>query len=572
MQLISDHHKAVSFFQKALNSAKQQNLPMNVARSLSYLGNALAAVGSIDKAIEKHNESLRLCESSGNKKGAFYSRSNLIRVLNTKGETKKAAELTAENYKFASDSNDNQLLTAAFLEEAKMDLVLGNYLDAIDKLEQCRNLCIEMGDVVKLTNVLGSLGEVYVDTGEYDLAFKTFKETSEWAEKIGNTAIIAQCNGAIGSVMLNRGNYSEATVYFQKENEYAKTANLPPLIAQAMNGLGNYQMNSGNKDKALECWEESLRINQKIGNIDSIAVSLGQLSSFYRDVGNFGKSMEYLNQGIEHLLKTMNISTMIGLLVNKGLLLERMGQSRAAEQSFQQATTLVNKIGNKRLIALIYINAYVLAVKLGNPKVGLKFTTSYLDFIQRSGNVMAEGDTYAKIAFCYEQLNDYEKSESYYIKALEIGRNINATSLVIDSLNGLSVCNQERRNFDKAKMFLEEALKRSLAIKNIAAESGCYTNFSRLYILMQDWGKAFFYAEKAYNIASDIEYYNNMCIAGINAGICLKELGRKQEADVYFEKVKQLSIKLGNLDYLNRLRKSYDEENILSYLKKELAH
>ena len=88
---------------------------------------------------------------------------------------------------------------------------------------------------------------------------------------------------------------------------------------------------------------------------------------------------------------------------------------------------------------------------------------------------------------------------------------------------------------------------------------------------MQDMEKGLYYAEKAFNLAINIGYYKNICMAGLNAGICLKKLGRKQEADAYFENVKQLSIKLGNLDYLNMLRKSYDEENILSYLKSELS-
>ena len=571
MELVSDHRTAVSYYQKAINSARQQNKLPNVARVLSHLGNALAAIGSIDKALDRHNECLDLCKTYGDELGAFYSRSNLIRILNNIGDTQKAMELTAENYKFATKSNDKNLLSNASFEEGQMDLVLGYYEDAIDKLEQCKKICFETGNIALLTNALGTLGNIYMDTGDYESALISFNETLNWSEKIGNSAIVAQCYGSIGSIEIIKGNYNDAKSYFETEMEYARISNLPPLMSQALMGIGSCHSISGALAKALASYEEALRINKRLGDADATAKTYGQLSDIYRNMGEIEKALELLEKGINELLKTKNISTMTWLLVNKGLLLEKLGKSHEADKFFHYAVDLVNKNGNKRLTAMIYFSAYDLAVKLGNPKVGLEFASKYLEFIKGKGNVLAEGNAYSKIAFCYGQLNDYERSTFNYYKSLEIGKSQVDLNLTIDSLNGLSVCYQETKKFDKAEDLLNEGLEIALASNHKGAESGCYTNFSRMYYLLGKFDRGLFYAEKAYKLSEEIGFNNNICMSGLNAGMCLKEMGRKEEADIYFEKVKQLSIGLGNLDYLNRLRKSYDEKDLTDYLKSELT-
>lgn len=158
------------------------------------------------------------------------------------------------------------------------------------------------------------------------------------------------------------------------------------------------------------------------------------------------------------------------------------------------------------------------------------------------------------IGTIYNAQRDYEKSEEYYLKALDIQRNLSAQKEQIDTIHSLADNCLDKRNFDSAEKYLMEALSAALTLLGDDNDtiSSIYNSLGALYDFTGRYEESINYAIKSielntklygkYNVNTAYSYHN---IAGTYCNI-----GKYDEAQkAYEESIEIKNILFGNDHY-----------------------
>ena len=157
------------------------------------------------------------------------------------------------------------------------------------------------------------------------------------------------------------------------------------------------------------------------------------------------------------------------------------------------------------------------------------------------------------IGTIYNAQRDYDKAEEFYLKALEIQRNLSAEKEQIDTIHSLADNCLDKRDFNNAEKYLLEALS---ATRNLLGDdndtiSSIYNSLGALYDFTERYEESINYAIKSieldtklfgkYNINTAHGYHN---IAGTYCNI-----GKLDEAQKAYEEAIEIKTQLFGKDH-----------------------
>ena len=167
----------------------------------------------------------------------------------------------------------------------------------------------QIGDRNSEANVLGNLGLVYINLGQYQRAIDFLQPALAILKNIGDR------NGE-GTTFSNLG--------------------------LAYRSLGQYQ-------KAADFYQQSLKIAQQIGNREGEGVATNNLGLIYNDIGQHQESISFFEKALS-LAKQIGNQKEVGNSLNfLGVAYSNVKQPQKALDSYQQALTLSQKIGNREV-------------------------------------------------------------------------------------------------------------------------------------------------------------------------------------------------------------------------------
>ncbi|MFW9800851.1 MAG: tetratricopeptide repeat protein, partial [Candidatus Thorarchaeota archaeon] len=215
--------------------------------------------GSLEKALELHQRSLRIREELGNRRGIADSLNNLALVYLSKGEYDTAVEYIKRSLRIRED--------------------LGNKAD--------------------IASSYNNLGNVYVAKGDVNLALEYHERSLRIREELGNRQAIAMSLLNVGSLNQTSGNLSVALEHYHRSLETYEELGIPHMIALALNNLGSAYQRRGDLDKALEYHKRSLATREELGSMLDIALSLLNIGYVHWRKNDFGQAMHHYQQSLE---------------------------------------------------------------------------------------------------------------------------------------------------------------------------------------------------------------------------------------------------------------------------------
>jgi tetratricopeptide (TPR) repeat protein len=250
--------KAIEYYQKALEIARDIGDKRGEGANLGNLGPAYAELGQINKAIEYFQQALEIARDIGDKRGEGVDLGNLGLAYNRLGQIDKAIEYFQKALVIARD--------------------IGN----------------RSGE----GNNLGNLGSAYDDLGQIDKAIEYYQKALEIARDIGDKRGEGNHLDNLGWAYNSLGQINKAIEYHQKSLVIFR--DIGDRIGEG-NNLGNLGLayNSlGQINKAIEYYQKSLVIARDIGNRSGEGVDLGNLGSAYANLGQINKAIEYYQQAL----------------------------------------------------------------------------------------------------------------------------------------------------------------------------------------------------------------------------------------------------------------------------------
>ena len=253
--------KAERFFSddwmKKLEEQKE-NLQQKKSNILSQAGVIYWYKGDLEKAKERHQESLKIRESLGDKEGISIAYNNLGLVFWTKGDLDKATEY----YK--------------------------------------RSLAIyeELDDENGVSRVLNNLANISASRGELDQALGYHQQSLAIKERIASKQDVAVSLINIGVIYRLKGELDKATEYYNRSLIIQEDINIGPEFALVLHNLGEIYSLKGELHISLEFYQRSLLIYEAMGAKEGIVLTLINIGDCYSRTGQPDIAYEYFQRGL----------------------------------------------------------------------------------------------------------------------------------------------------------------------------------------------------------------------------------------------------------------------------------
>ncbi|MFW9957432.1 MAG: tetratricopeptide repeat protein [Candidatus Odinarchaeota archaeon] len=264
----------------SLETSRYPEKELQVRRSklLSEAGVIHWYKGNLDRAMDYHQESLKIRQNLGIKEGVSVAFNNIGLVFWTKGDLDKATEYYKKSL--------------AIYEELK--------------------------DENGISKVLNNLANISSSRGELDQALGYHLKSLDIKKRIASKQDIATSLINVGVIHRLKGNLDQAAECYNKSLKIQQNQSIGPEFALALNNLGEIYNLKGELDSALEFYQRSLLIYEAMGAKEGIALALLNIGDIQRRKGNNENAFEYYQRSLaisEVMGNTRLISAVLGELV-----------------------------------------------------------------------------------------------------------------------------------------------------------------------------------------------------------------------------------------------------------------
>jgi tetratricopeptide (TPR) repeat protein len=195
---------------------------------------------------------------------------------------------------------------------------------------------------------LGSLGNAYVELGEYRWAIKYYEEHLAISRETGNRGAEGQTLGNMGLAYVALGEPHRGIELCEQGLAIACEIGDRRGEGSALGYLGNAYAALGELRRAIELYERRLAIAREIGDRRGEGSALGNLGNAYAALGDPRCAIEYYEQ---QLTIAHGIGDRRGegqTLNNLGNAYAALGETRRAIEYYEQRLAIAREIGDRR--------------------------------------------------------------------------------------------------------------------------------------------------------------------------------------------------------------------------------
>lgn len=241
---VNDSKKALNDFIVVLEIAKRLNDKNLEARAEGSLGNVYLNQLKYYEAYAHYSKASELFQMLGDVGGESIALGNLGNVFERTTEYRKSLEMYAKS--FALSIQSNNLRQAAY--------ALNNIGGIYNKLNKQDSALLYFNQVLALVDadttlldfkggVLSNIGQLYLDSSNYDQAYKIFEEALLIAHRCSKHDLEFVAINNIGSIYMRKMEYLKALDYFTRSLNIADSIERPEYQAEIRNNIGYaYQM------------------------------------------------------------------------------------------------------------------------------------------------------------------------------------------------------------------------------------------------------------------------------------------------------------------------------------------
>ncbi len=441
---LAQYNKAMSYYQKALNTATHKHGEKHSSVALGYnnIGGVYNLQGNYDKALEYYSKALHIFVEILGEKHTYVALSynNIGSLYNSQGNYSKALEY----------HNKALHIRLEVLGEEHPDVALS----------------------------YNNIGTVYNSQGDYDKALVYYNKALNIQLKIlgEKHPDIATSYNNIGTAYDSQGIYDKALEYHYKAQTIRldNFGKIHPDVALGYNNIGTVYNSQGYYDKALEYYNKALNILVEVlgERHPSVATNYNNIGAVHNSQGNNDKALEYYNKALE-------------------IRLEILGEKHPdVALSYNNIGTVYNSQGD-----------YDKALEYSNKALSIRLAIRG----EKHPNV---AESYNNIGTVYFRQNNYDKAIVFYNKALGIQLKLLGDNHpdVAMSYNNIGTVYAMQKNYEKALEYFNKALTIRLTIlgEKHPDVATTYNNIGYVHFLQKDYEKTLKFYNKALNILLEL--------------------------------------------------------------------
>ena len=384
-----------------------------------------------------------------------------------------------------------------------MDKISKEYQEIIHEV---KILPVEQLDINRVEKLI----RVYITDKNYEKALEVLRVVED-REK-NNPSI----NSEFGYCLVELKQFDEAAKYFLKAKNQGRED------AWIYSQLGWAYRNAEKYKEALEAYLKA----QQLG--DKVAWTNAEIGMCYKELGNYDEALKYY-------LIIINSGELDNDIYKKTWVLLEMGNIYKNTNKFEEAVECF------RIAEKIVVGDYQFYLDHAYCLVFINHYTEAIAKIEKALELHEDIYPISQLAFCYRNLEEYEKALQYYLKVESLGREDAWINLEI------GLCYKELLDFEKSLAHYLKAYEDEIYKYN----TFLLLEIARIYNIFDNYTEAFKFLVRVSEMSKKSK---DICI---EMGKCLIGLGRYEEAIENFLEARSFSLKVGN--------STYEEDEKLAY-------
>ena len=210
--------------------------------------------------------------------------------------------------------------------------------------------------------------------------------------------------------------------------------------------------------KSLDFAKSSLEIALKNDNFLLAAKAYNLIGLNFDEFSDYKKAIEYYNKGLELALKTNN-DTIKGWLYNNlgNVYCYRKIDFKKGIENYKKGIVISEKLNDEYEIIFSKLNIGSAYFTIEDFENGIKYFNQIKDKIDKDDNIEAKISLNSDFGLYYNNLNDFKKAQSYYLKAIHFPDQ-NDVELIKSNVSivykDISNFYFKYKNFEKAHFYL----------------------------------------------------------------------------------------------------------------------
>jgi signal transduction histidine kinase/DNA-binding response OmpR family regulator len=287
----SDAAKAISFFEKAIPSARQEFPVEKLFPLLLEVAGYFIRLKSFKQALLLSNEALQIGESLSHADCIYRSYELLIDIHFLTGNFSSAIEYGSRLLEQAMRMNDELSLAGAHNRLGELYKVHTNYHKALEHHLQALAIYEKHQRTGELSRTHFYLGNCYNWLDELEMAGMHLSQSLELATEAGDPRLRAHPLGSLAILYNKKKDFVKALECFHQSINLAKIFNDVPLQINLRKSFGRLYIDLGQYDRAIDVLEETLESIALLPGIYPAHLIHQYLSEAYEKVGDYQKAL-----------------------------------------------------------------------------------------------------------------------------------------------------------------------------------------------------------------------------------------------------------------------------------------
>ncbi len=386
----------------------------------------------------------------------------------------KAAELGSELGLSAAALAPYRAKALTFLEAAG-DAATAFYsnADAFSNYEAAIAQASE--DPEALARLLEKQGDVALRLGRVDAAIGAWERALEHHRERDDLEHVAELHRKIGAGLAHKGERKQAIEHHQRGINLIKDSEPSLALVRLYEEAAWLYMQTGDNMLAIYASEKALRLAERLGEVRAASRAHGIFGRVFGRIGDTVKARENLERAVELARGSDEHETVLALMALGHHLESSDGDYTAAADSYREALTLAQQIGDVPTEIELHAAVAQLALYAADWEAVARSSDASAELSEREGLIGKLCLPYALRGRLHWRSGEWQDSQSLYKRAYELAQQIGWSEVSFDALYGLANTLRDQGELAAADTALAQALdvceRAGLIVQSIQANS-----------------------------------------------------------------------------------------------------
>jgi CHAT domain-containing protein/tetratricopeptide (TPR) repeat protein len=338
----------------------------------------------------------------------------------------------------------NPGLWEALLELASFRANQGAIEEELGGLAELLQSLTSSGDRERVARVLSRIGDVYLETQQFEPAMDSFRRSLALAADVGDSRTEMLAASRIGIVDQQQGRYREALDWYERGLAVSREMGDRQSEGRMLGLLADLQAELAEYPDAIASFSEAIAIARAAEDRGSEAQQLASLGSVYIALGDADKAVEHLERALVLARDLGDRGIEQEFLSRLGLAHEKKGELREALVAYEESARVAQGLSDREAEATRLGYAGNVYARLGDSAEALRHYQQGLGIAREIGTIAVEAEISNDLAALRLKLGDIAESIELHLRALSIGETTRNLPLVFRAEAGLGAALDRR--------------------------------------------------------------------------------------------------------------------------------